>query len=278
MRLYRYFATHAYETLRDKRLKVSRITELNDPFEFLYYTTPISTNKQAKFLLRQLENCPESFQRAQQKNSELTPRKFKKSLRTSKVRQRSKEVLNRCDVNNPSEFRKSLDKSIRTCSFTAANLAPSYETLMWAHYARGHEGTRIGFDLTGEGVNYFTKAINYSEQRIAVDISVNPYSEQMKDTLLLAAYTKSPCWSYEREVRLFVQLNQCVQENIDGQNMTFFPFNGLTISSVDFGLKCPSVEKNKIIELLKKDYPSVSIREAVFHKTEFLLNYQEVGT
>jgi len=36
MLLHRYFNTHAFETLKDAKLKTSRISTFNDSFEFLY--------------------------------------------------------------------------------------------------------------------------------------------------------------------------------------------------------------------------------------------------
>src|SRR5579863_4068943 len=38
MLLHRYLGSHAYETLNEAKLKTSRITSFNDPFEFLFVT------------------------------------------------------------------------------------------------------------------------------------------------------------------------------------------------------------------------------------------------
>jgi hypothetical protein len=48
MLLHRYFGSHAFETLKEAKLKTSRISGFNDPFEFLINTTGKMTPEQAQ--------------------------------------------------------------------------------------------------------------------------------------------------------------------------------------------------------------------------------------
>ena len=56
MLLYRYFGSHAFETLKEAKLKTSRISSFNDPFEFLYVSVGKITSEQAKQFVRNMRN------------------------------------------------------------------------------------------------------------------------------------------------------------------------------------------------------------------------------
>src|SRR6266478_1619803 len=48
MLLHRYFNSHVFETLKDAKLKTSRISSFNDSFEFLYVIVGKTTPEEAK--------------------------------------------------------------------------------------------------------------------------------------------------------------------------------------------------------------------------------------
>ena len=48
------------------------------------------------------------------------------------------------------------------------------------------------------------------------------------------------------------------------------------IKSVEVGLRCPEAEIQRIIGLLKTDYPKVIFKRARFHKTEYALEYEQI--
>jgi hypothetical protein len=48
------------------------------------------------------------------------------------------------------------------------------------------------------------------------------------------------------------------------------------VKSVDFGVRCSPAEIQRIVDLIKTDYPNVIPRVAQFHKTEYALEYKEI--
>ncbi len=52
MKFYRYFGSHAYETLLEKKMLVSRLSKFNDPFEFLFRSGGVmAVQRQLKMVL-----------------------------------------------------------------------------------------------------------------------------------------------------------------------------------------------------------------------------------
>jgi hypothetical protein len=58
MLLHRYLGSHAYETLKEAKLKTSRITSFNDPFEFLFITKGKITAANARGYVQSRLNEP----------------------------------------------------------------------------------------------------------------------------------------------------------------------------------------------------------------------------
>jgi hypothetical protein len=48
MMLFRYFKNHVLDTVRDSRLKVSKLADFNDPFEGMFYLPETITAKEAR--------------------------------------------------------------------------------------------------------------------------------------------------------------------------------------------------------------------------------------
>jgi hypothetical protein len=62
----------------------------------------------------------------------------------------------------------------------------------------------------------------------------------------------------------------------DSKQECFLAFEREWVKSIDFGVRCPQVEIEKMLSLLKTDYPKIVRRRAVFHKTEYALEYEEI--
>jgi len=60
MLLHRYFGSHAFETLNEVTLKVSRISTFNDPFEFLYVPVGKMTPQKARTMVEYKINNPDA--------------------------------------------------------------------------------------------------------------------------------------------------------------------------------------------------------------------------
>lgn len=87
-----------------------------------------------------------------------------------------------------------------------------HNPLLWSHYGDKHKGVALEFQLDDEIVS----KVEYSEIRLEFDIEKKltdgGFSE--KDASL-TAITKFKDWTYEQEIRVFVELKKCqVRDNL----------------------------------------------------------------
>ena len=84
MLLFRYFGSHALETLQDCHLKAATVSSLNDPFELLYQLTGTMTMAKAKRHLKQRIKSDQFFAVAQLHNPTIRTKKDLKKFMAAK--------------------------------------------------------------------------------------------------------------------------------------------------------------------------------------------------
>jgi hypothetical protein len=275
MLLYRYFASHVLDTLRDKRLKVARISELNDPFECRFVAAGEMTRedireyraKQEDIILSVLRDKGASsteIKQAQRRMKRVTNHEIRNSLEKSKVEAYTAQE-------------EVLDEDLRVICFSALAPEKHDEILMWAHYTNGHRGGRIGFEIPEEKLGTASlKPMNYDDKRVILDLTNFglPNGPELISTALLASTErKSKSWKYEDEYRLFTG-SEASQK--DG-GLEFFPFDKSWVRRVDLGLRFPPGEKEQVLTLLQSECPNVELYQADFHPTNYALVYKSVA-
>ncbi|MDB6020652.1 MAG: hypothetical protein JWQ04_509 [Pedosphaera sp.] len=278
MLLYRYFASHVYETLKETRLKTSRITSFNDPFEFLFVTKGKFTAKMAREYVKSRLNNPDFLNLAALRIPGLLESKNpQRVLKANIPRIIANMVANpEMIMEAPLKLREQMsDKTTRVVSFSDSNINPLDEILLWSHYARMHEGIRIGFEFPNGIKNPFTiSKIIYQDKRFAIDYSQG--LTNLKYALVESAKVKSSAWRYENEYRLLTHPDFCEHRMMPGaKTECFLAFDREWIKSIDFGMRCPQEEINRIINLIKTGYSkAILCRKAVLHKSEYALEYE----
>jgi hypothetical protein len=281
MLLHRYFGSHANETLKDAKLKTSRITSFNDPFEFLFVTEGKFTAPEArKYVLSRLQD-PEFRQ--------IVAQNFQ-GLRTSKNPERYLKKITPLIIANfvknsdsimqiPLTMREELaDRGTRVVCFSHSEIDPLNEILLWSHYANKHAGVRVGFEFP-EGTKFPFKIsrIDYRDKRLVIDVSKGLTDQTLGYAVVESTKIKSTAWKYEDEYRLLTHPDFCEKRIMtDSKTECFLPFNREWVKTIDFGVRCPNSEVESILNLLKDDYPKVVKRKAKFHKTEYALEYQQI--
>jgi Protein of unknown function (DUF2971) len=171
-----------------------------------------------------------------------------------------------------------VDTCMRVICFSADDVKTLDEILMWSHYASKHYGLRIGFEFP-EGIKhpFMIVPIDYREKRVEADLSYGSKIEAMTAALEESAKVKSLAWRYENEYRLITMPELCrAREMPDSTIEHFLDFKREWVKRVDFGVRCPQAEIQRVIGLLKSDYPHVVFRRADFHKSEYALEYKEI--
>ena len=177
--------------------------------------------------------------------------------------------------------REIIDRELRAICFSDPNrMKANDEVLLWSHYAKKHEGIRIGFEFpSGTHLPFQIFEIKYNEKRVKVIFSLDSSADTL-NALADSAIVKSSVWNYEKECRLFTKIGLCIPEKIvNGTVATvehFLEINRDWVKSVDFGVFCPKTEIQNIVALLKSDYPNAVARQAEFHKTDYSLVYNPI--
>jgi hypothetical protein len=171
------------------------------------------------------------------------------------------------------------DKIIRVISFSDSTINPLDEILLWSHYAKSHEGIRIGFEFP-DGIKYpFTiSKIAYRDNRFEIDYSQGIMNVTVGQALVDGVKVKSSAWRYENEYRLLTHPNLCEQRRVpDSRSECFIAFERQWVKSIDFGVRCPQTVIKRILDLVKADYSNkVLCRKAVFHKTAYAVEYESI--
>lgn len=124
----------------------------------------------------------------------------------------------------------------------------------WSHYADGHRGICLGFDVIGEP-GKFGRVRYVSEKE-------QPPPKPDQDYMWRCISTKFICWEYEREWRTFVTLDEGVWNECEGRTLYFANFaSELKIRHVILGASNTTPTK-KIFDLVADDVRVSRIRLA----------------
>jgi hypothetical protein len=184
MRVYRFLtAEFGLEAIRDRRLKIALIPELNDPFELLVFAS------------RDLE----------------TRRKFK-------------DVKDR----------------LATYAGLLCFSGDWQNPVLWSHYAEGHRGLCLGFDVGAE-----LARVTYVRKRLQANLSaLSGNGDDASNEMHKMLTTKFCHWRYEKEYRLFVQLKD----------------SGCKLQFVDF---CNEIVLKEVIVGHRSNLSRASLNEAL---------------
>jgi hypothetical protein len=137
--------------------------------------------------------------------------------------------------------------------------------LLWSHYGASHTGICLGFDIPdGEpGTNYDTDVLyqpNLLQIRCPEDLNFDLASRLLR--------TKHESWSYEQEVRMFVDLN----DPPDAKGLNWIGFGSLlTLKEIIIGAQCHPRVSKKIEEAAESYGEAVTCWWAGMRPDAFLL-------
>lgn len=279
MLLFRYFGSHSLETLQDCHLKTAVVSSLNDPFELLYQLSGTMTQAKAKRHLKQRIKTDQFFEVAKLHNPAIKTKKdLKKFMAGNREKIVKNLVLNFPKLKAETFLEGTSDRLLRIVCFSESAVDRLDEILIWSHYANRHKGTRIGFEFP-DGIKYPFKIIpiRYQQKRVALDMTRGAKSEWVKEALSESVRVKSLAWKYEREYRMLAASPFCIKKPIEGGGQAdFISFKKEWVKNVDFGVRATPIEIQTMKEFLQKEYPNVTLRKAIFHPTDYALEYETV--
>ena len=280
MLLYRYFKSHALDALRDQRLRVSKVSSFNDPFECMYAATGNMTEeKAARYYADRCEdpNFRDEALSAAFPNL-IIPENAKRQFLNDRRGQVAKELVEKFEMlktASAAERESIIDATLRVACFSAEDADPGDEILMWSHYSNSNRGVRVGLEMPVHTARFKIVPIEYQRGRVEYDMSENAFDSVIQDALKRSTRTKSAAWAYEREYRLMTTPRQCVVDKLgDGTVGEFVPIETTWVRRVDFGTRIDEDEKQGILSLAAQRYPHVECFQAKYHATDYSLEYE----
>ena len=233
---FRKCSTFVYQSLINEQLNVSSPSTFNDP-----YDCPV---------IELLNNEDEI--------SQLLREAYLESIKIA------------CFVKNTKLLYKRNGKIVEKLKSKRHQKKEYLNSLMWAHYADSHKGICIKYrfpnDLsvtTGDNKSIlsFFRDVEYDSKKLG------EYSK--KDGILYkdAFFLKAEYWKYENELR-FLHFDL---ENSNPYKSIYIPN---CIEAIYFGLKCPDVERETIMKIMKEKQFVEKDIEGKVKRTESVKFYQ----
>lgn len=131
--------------------------------------------------------------------------------------------------------------------------------LMWAHYADCHRGFVVEFDADHAFFHQglpdshlgTVQPVRYSNERPGFSLGAEPMPGGVAHYLSSVLLTKSPEWSYEREWRMVVDLNDEARFPRDVMGRVhLFHVPPECITGVIFGNRCARTVRDRVFEIL----------------------------
>jgi hypothetical protein len=124
--------------------------------------------------------------------------------------------------------------------------------MLWSHYAAGHRGICLGFDVTSP---LRPQVVQYTEEKFEHVDRNRPFPDDLKERLLI---TKHMHWDYEEESRVFVDLARTMREG----RLYFYPYGSeLQLREVILGYQCPaSIEA--VRDMTRRTNPGATVAKA----------------
>jgi hypothetical protein len=146
----------------------------------------------------------------------------------------------RLDTHRRRQFRKIRTKVANT--YGMACFSTNWqEPIMWGHYADSNKGIVLGFEIISD--KFTIKEVSYPSKRKKV--SLDPQTITPSEYIEAVGFIKYEGWSYEKEHRFFVKLDDCIY--IEGNYFLRFG-NDLKLKKIIIGPNHPSKNKKIIFK------------------------------
>lgn len=279
----RYLGSHLEDILTNRRLKVSRVSKLNDPFEFRYrFVGEMTRDSTAAFIQRRIERGGYILQ--QIRNDDRF--RGKSDLQIKHYFQKNKaEIGDRLLDTMPVALKQIIDgvadvadEKVRVICFSSPTQKRLEEILLWSHYTQNHSGSRIWINLSLEPLlQVAPRDVIYSDDLISVDINDPDIEQNAMPVFNKAMVTKAKCWNYEDEIRVFIPKEYCRLEEVAGETLEYINISLESLTRIDFGIRFSIEKRDKLIERLKGEGLSkIEFFQCGLSYDEYAIKYEKV--
>lgn len=269
MILYRYLrAEGAISTLKKSSLKVSKLSEVNDPFELAWRVVPPAREDAGRYIDSRRDS------KIFEQYAASVGISYKELDKILNDRERGIDNLleNYEKMNNAllKERLSNFDTNLGILCFSSEEMTTEDDVQMWSHYGVKHTGIRLGFEFSSELIAAMVK-MDYLADLPEFNLLSTDEREHIIDRVMKS---KKASWSYENEYRLYVPISCCDLWSIFGTFMNFYWFPPSCLISVDVGHKCDMLGEAK--EICNLRYPHVLFRKVDFNHGMHTLEYKSI--
>lgn len=280
--VYRYLASHWYESLRDACFLASPPNKFNDSLDCAADTVGKMPEDVVKHYFNERDWVGVFMGIAQREGLSLEA--VTQALNSPQFN------IDTLDINRRASgllsSRVSLSKVYRIVCFSALPYdsieKSATERRMWKRYAGKDKGVRIGVDFS-----YSTRApeseviqpVFYSDEPVKVDFSCFNTTMIPSEEIHRIVFTKDKkLWGRECEVRLITSRRFCTikKDKQNGHELCFWKFNREIVRQIFLGARYPQNQFNGLKKMLDKFYPWIEVYSTSFLQQEQRYQYKRI--
>jgi len=262
--LYKYCDTRGFDILKNSRLLIKKVDNFNDPFELLL---GIDVDTAHNIIQKEYKENPNII------NS------WKSLLDSKNIKydkDSNEDILEKIIEFQIIDFENNVPNILRNQEMGVVCFSESPDVIqMWAHYTENHTGIVVGIEES-EFVNDKQAIITvcYRDKMVLFPITMIPekLDQYVQKYIRDALGRKETHWNYEKEVRLYVSLEE---KDEDGNYYKIIPAS--SIKEIYLGLR--SSETTKLVaECIKQreEYKYLKVYKMSKHKRAYKFNPQEI--
>ena len=279
MKGYRYLDLHwGLWSLRNGLFKLNKPSDFNDPYDCY----GISKN-----------NIPLEVYRDYRRRLPIREMAVKFGRDADELKELSDAELERVGYTNfgthfdtVAMSRTTLDKNWGIlCMTDAKNEDPHADTLFWSLYADHAKGMRILLDTQtlDESKQTITHKVLYTDDVPVCDLSLldtYPNSDLLRRFICRCVWTKGKAWEREKEVRLVASrqtsTNVLQIGTMECPDNLYLKVTPDMVRSIEFAPRADQKEISACLEMLRKKYPSATIRQAAMLRERYEIVTEEI--
>jgi hypothetical protein len=146
--------------------------------------------------------------------------------------------------------------------------------LMWTHYAAGHTGVALHFDVIPGTLTGLARGIDYVAKLPPVLVPLRFNANDGDDAARIMSLIKTSDYSYESEYRILGNPDVDWGYPMDGQ---FVSFPSRLLTGITLGLRISAANRDLILQWCRERTPPIPVWEAYEDPATFEKLYRQIG-
>jgi Protein of unknown function (DUF2971) len=281
MKLYKYCDKKGADILKNKRLKISKINGLNDPFEL---KAAVDTSYSYESILDDITDDVEAQTKLM--DAFIEAGRYLNDYKSGFLEWYKQNghnhldfIKDACGEGMKTAINIMYEYSCNKFRFLCFSACPD-SILMWSHYGKNHTGMLFKFETDKfifndvedkYSVEDIIHKVEYSNERVKLPPSISFKDDKIYTALLPLCKRKHYDWAYEKEYRLLFRYDQ-------SEDKPYIDIASKSLEEVVLGMNCDSPTEKKVIKLLgQQEFSHVILKRAKMHPDLFSLTYESVN-